>query len=134
MSRIRYLVTSKAAKRQSWTDDHLKKWYFIAIDTEQAYLKEDDVIRAVLGHTITEHIIPLREVEEAAEKCWRPFLERTNLISKDRTYLATKGVFLSDVICTNVSGLIVRKDQHVWFVPNPFAADEINDPKLMTYL
>jgi len=134
VSRIRFLVTWKAAKRESWTDHHLKKWYIIAIDTEQTFLEEDDAIEAVLGHRITEHIIPLHEVQEAAKKGWSPFLERYHLIPKDRTYLASKGVFLSDPICRNVSALILRKNQDVWFIPNPFAADDINDSRLMTYL
>jgi hypothetical protein len=134
VDRVRYLVTWKARKRESWTGDHLKKWYFIAIDTEHVYLDEEDVIQAVLGHRVTEHIIPLPEVEEAAKKSWRSFLEKQNLISKDRTYLASRGVFLSDPVSKNVSGLIVRKDQNAWFVPNPFAADEINDSRLATYV
>lgn len=134
VSRIRYLVTWKAAKRESWTEDHLKKPYFIAIDTEQAYLEQDDVISAVLGHRITEHTIPLPEVQNATKKGWQPFLEQMHLISKDRTYFGSKGVFLSDPICKNVSGLIVKKHSDVWYVPNPFAADEINDSRLATYL
>jgi len=134
VDRIRYLVTWKARKRESWTGDHLKKWYVIAIDTEHVYLEEEDVIQAVLGHRVTEHIIPLQEVQEAAKKSWGPFLEKIHLISEDRTYFGSRGVFLSDPICKNVSGLIVRKDQKVWFVPNPFAADEINDSRLAAYV
>jgi hypothetical protein len=134
VDRMRHLVTWKAKKRESWTGDHRKKWYFIAIDTEHVYLEEDNVIEAVLGHRVTEHIIPLREVDEAAKKNWRSFLERVHLIPKDRTYFASCGVFLSDPICKNVNGLIVREHENIWFVPNPFAADEINDSRLATYV
>jgi hypothetical protein len=134
VDRIRYLVTWKARKRESWTGDHLKKWYFIAIDTKHVYLEEDDPIKAVLGYTVTERIFPEPEVNEAARKGWGSFLEQVHLIPKDRTYFASRGVFLSNPICKNVNGLIVRKDQNAWFVPNPFAADEINDSRLATYI
>jgi hypothetical protein len=134
VNRIRYLVAWKAEKRESWTGADLKKWYFIAIDTEQTYLDEDDVTQAVLGHRVTEHIIPPSEVQVAAEKGWTQFLKQTHFIPNDRTYFGSYGVFLSQPICKNVSGLIVRKDQNVWFVPNPFAADDINDARLTSYL
>jgi hypothetical protein len=134
VGRIRYLVTWKAEKRESWTGDHRKKWYFVAIDTEQTFLEEDDVIQAVLGHSVTERIIPLNEVQMAAKKGWGQFLDQVHLTPKDRTYLATAGAYLSQPICKNVSGLIVRKGQNVWFVPNPFATDEINDSRLVSYL
>jgi hypothetical protein len=134
VDRIRYLVTWKAAKRESWTGHHRKKWYFIAIDTEQKNLQEDDVFQAVLGHRVTEHIHPEPMIQEAAKKNWGRFLEQVHLIPKDWTYFGTLGVFLSDPVCKNVSGLIVKKHQNVWFVPNPFAADEINDSRLAAYV
>ena len=128
ISRIRYLVTSKAIKRESWTGDNLKKRYVIAIDTEQSYLDEEDVAQAVLGARVTDPIWPLPEVADAAKKGWVTYLEKEHLITKDRTYLASRGVFLSDPLCKNVSGVIVRKSSNVWFYP--FSADEINDPTI----
>ena len=68
ISRLRYLVTSKAVKRESWAGDDLKKRYIVAIDTEQSYLDEEDVAQAVLGTRVTEHVCPLPEVEDAAKK------------------------------------------------------------------
>lgn len=134
VSRLRFLVALKAKKRQSWTETDLSKWYFIAVDTEQTYLEEDHLTQAVLGYTVTEHISPVAKVQVASQLGWSQFLRDKHLIADDRTYVASLGIFLSDPICDNVSGLIVKKNQDVWFEPNPFAAQAINDPRLVSYI
>jgi hypothetical protein len=134
VDRIRYLVTWKAEKRVSWTGVHLKKPYVVAIDCEQAYVDEEDVVEAVLGSRTIEHIMPPREVMEAADRNWRSYLEEVHMIPKDRTYFMSYGVFLSKSICKHVSGVLFRREQKAWFVPNPFASDEINDSRLVNFL
>lgn len=134
LSRLRYLVTWKAEKRATWTGQDLKKPYIVAIDTEHIYLKEEILITAILGCRHTDHMEPLPQVREAADKGWGTLLEQEHLIPKDRIRFGTMGVFLSNPICKNVSGVIVRNDSNIWWKPNPFAAVEINDPHLLNYL
>jgi len=134
VSRLRFLVALKARKRQSWTGVDLSKPYVIAIDTEQTYFEEDHLTEAVLGYTVTEHISPDPKVQVASQCGWLQFLRSKYLIVDDRIYVASFGIFLSDPACENVSGVIVKKNQDVWFEPNPFAAQSINDPRLVSYI
>ena len=39
--------------REEWTAEHLKRFYFVAVDCEQAYLDQDDVDLALIGTTVT---------------------------------------------------------------------------------
>jgi hypothetical protein len=44
------------------------------------------------------------------------------------------GCFITDSLTSNVSGVLLRVGSKVWFVPNPFADAQINDPNLVRFL
>jgi len=134
VERIRYLVTKKAEKRLDWTGDHLKKPYLVAIDCEQVFLFEEDCYQALLGSRTTYHDEPLVLVNQAAGKGWKDYLVNVHFIPADRTMFTSYGIYLTRSICQNVSGVLVRRDRHHWFIPNPFAYDEINDPSLADFI
>jgi len=129
---------------EEWTAEHLRRCYFIGIDCEQAHVHQDDVDIALVGMTVTQWgDLPMPKVELgdevrlAAAKGWKRFLEEKHVIPSSRTYLdpSKKGVFFTDSDTRNVSGVLVRfKNASVYFLPNPFAYDQINDPRIVSYL
>ena len=149
VDRIRFLLTDekigKAVKRTKWTGDHLKKHYIVAIDCEQPLLDEEDVTEALLGKRETYALaIPRKEIPpevlKAAKKNWTTFLQRVHMIPKSLTAFSSYGIYLTNPICRNVSGVLVytrlvpRSESMVCFLPNPFAEDIINDSRLARFL
>jgi hypothetical protein len=148
VDRIRFLLTDrkqgKAIKRTTWTGEHLKKRYIVAIDCEQQ-VDEEDVVQALLGKRESYSIAAPKkavppEVIEAAKKNWTVFLERVHLLPKGRTVFTSYGVYMTDAICRNVCGVLVyrrlvpRSESMVCFLPNPFAEDAINDSRLTRFI
>jgi hypothetical protein len=138
--RIRFLVADpeygKAVKRTTWSDDHLKKRYIVAIDCEQD-VEEEDLDEALLGKRASYELVPPnvlipQEVKDAAKKNWTIFLEGIHMLPKGKTIFTSYGVYLTSPLCKNVSGVLlhVRLGSEVFFVPNPFADDLINDSRL----
>jgi len=144
VSRIRFLVTDrkygKAVKRTTWTGDYLKKHYIIAIDCHQM-ADEEVLLEALLGKRESYSlepptVSPPPQVKQAAQNNWTAFLENTHMLPKARTiYPSYEGVYLTDTICENVSGVLlyVRLGAKVFFVPNPFADRTINDSRLTNF-
>ncbi len=143
VERIQYIAKLKAEKRAAWGGDHLKKKYIVAVDCEQVMLEEEDVDQAVLGSRQTFEIgapktkIP-SDVEKAAATNWTEFLKKVHLIPTAKTIFTSYGVFLTEPICKNVSGILVRWAGVIghdpYFVPNPFADAIINDSRLATFI
>jgi hypothetical protein len=136
-------VCEKAKKRQAWTGAHLRKYYLVAIDCEEKFLDRDDVDLRLIGSRVTQWGIPLPKIElgfdvkQAAQRGWRGFLEKEYIIPSESTYLdpSKKGVFFTAPATKNVSGVMVRfGSRSVYFLPNPFAFDEINDVGIQAYL
>lgn len=134
VKRLRYLVAKKAGKRSDWIGSDLKKPYIVAIDCEQVYLFQEDVEEALLGSRETYHLVPLIEVQQAADKGWRDHLVKINMIPADRTTFKSYGLYLTQTISQNVSAVLVRRDRQYWFIPNPFAYDEINNSSLTGFV
>ncbi|MDD1687485.1 hypothetical protein [Methanoregula sp.] len=68
------------------------------------------------------------EIESASNFGWKKFLEEMNLIPKKFCYLNKVGLFLSNPLMKNVSGIIlITKSERLTFYPNPFCYSEIND-------
>lgn len=77
------------------------------------------------------------QIKQAIKKGWEPFLKKEGIIAYNRIYLpcCKQGIYLRDARMKNVAGvIIVRKSDDFHFVPNPFVADEINDPCMVRYL
>lgn len=142
IKKICYDLKEKAKKREEWGTEHKSKVYIIALDFEE-WGYEDLLEEALIGSRI--YVLPplkvpaipeTDEVRHARERGWEDFLRKTNIIPSDQIYLdwSKKGVFFTESIMKNVSGVIGRLDQKINFVPNPFSYDEINDPRLVSYL
>ena len=68
-----------------------------------------------------------QEIEDAAKNGWTDFLTDIQYIPHDYTYLAKEGLFLSNPVMKNVSGiLLIRKSIEPHFYPNPFCDQEIS--------
>ncbi|MHB8051779.1 MAG: hypothetical protein ACYDEZ_00560 [Methanoregula sp.] len=75
------------------------------------------------------------EIESASHFGWKKFLEEKNLIPKKYCYLHKEGLFLSNPLMKNVSGIIlITKTEHPFFYPNPFCYEEINNTKISKLL
>jgi hypothetical protein len=144
VQRIRYLVADpkfgKALKRVKWTGDHLKKRYLVAIDCEQD-VDEEDLIEALLGRRKTlllkSPIVKVpSEIAGAAANSWKRFLEEVHMLPKGQMIFSSYGVYLTDSICRNVSGVVVyvRLGEELLFIPNPFADSIINDSNLVNFI
>lgn len=144
LKKIRHDVTEKAKKRERWTDDHHSKIYIVALDFEEIIVyDEDDMEIALIGNSITV-MPPLRipiiheteEVHQAKERGWETFLHERYIIPSNRTYLDSnrKGIFFTEPVVKNISGVIGRFRNRLHFIPNPFAFEEINNPRLMNYI
>jgi len=89
-------ICEKAKKREGWTGEHLRKYYIVAIDCEEKYLREDDIESCLIG---------------------------------------SEGVFLTNPVTKNVSGVMVRfVTGRICLVTNSFAYDEINGVQVQDYL
>jgi hypothetical protein len=144
IKKIRRDVADKAAKRLSWKRREPRRLYIVAIDCDQPWIDEDDVEEALIGHKVAVHrnvplpsLKPIWGVKRSIKKGWKTYLMKKSIIPNSRTYVdpGKKGAFLSERVMKNVSGVLVRFTNGSFiFMPNPFAYDEINDPKLATYL
>jgi len=143
IGKIRHDVVEKASKRDKWTDDHRAKIYIVALDFEEMTYDKDYLEIALIGHRVYVKP-PLRvpiicetiEVQHAKERGWEKFLRETCILPSNRTYLDSnkRGIFFTEPIVKNVSGVIGRFGETLHFVPNPFSFDEINDPRLVNYI
>lgn len=80
----------------------------------------------ILRHK-NKHIPKWQEIETAANCGWNDFLTRICYIPNDYTYLTKEGLFLSEPIMKNVSGiLLIRKSTEPYFYLNPFCDQEIS--------
>jgi len=138
---IRYRVGEKAKKRSKWTGDDLRKRYIIAIDSDQIFMDEDELSEALIGsgHCYQPPLkIPKRPIfpmiTTATSSGWRAFLEKVHLIPLAQSIIDPYGCFITDSLTSNVSGVLLRVGSKVWFVPNPFADAQINDPNLVRFL
>jgi len=143
-SRIRYLVADprfgKAWKRETWKGKHLSYYYLIAIDVDQSFFEDESALEALLGqragYTFEAPKTPVNpKVNKAASKNWTNYLERVHLLPRGRTIFTSYGIYLTDPICENVSGvLLAMKSERTLFIPNPFAQDSINNSKLVDFI
>jgi hypothetical protein len=80
----------------------------------------------ILDNKVT-HIPKWQEIEAAANNGWHDFLTEIHYIPHDYTYLAKEGLFLSEPLMKNVSGIqLIRKSSESYFYPNPFSDQEIS--------
>jgi len=138
---IQYRVSEKSKKRLKWTGDNLDKRYVVAIDSDQITMNEVELYAALIGWgnsfqpplRIPQRPIP-PAIKNAANSGWRAFLENVHLIPLGQTIIDPYGCYLTDPVIANTSGVLLRVGSKLWFVPNPFADPQINDPNLVQFL
>jgi len=142
-SRIRFLVSDasygKALKREKWLSADRSKYYVIAIDVEQPFFDLDHAVDALFGtrthYSYVAPKVPIRdEVKYASSRGWDSFLTYWHFLPKNKTVFDKYGAFLEDSICKNVSGVLVLAENKQLFLPNPFAFEEICNPKLIDFV
>lgn len=143
VEKIRHDVITKAKKRDRWSNEHRVKYYLVAIDFEQIFYHTDDLDIALIGNTTT-YLPPLpmpktpetHELKTAIERGWEDFLREKYVLPRDRTSLDfnKRGIFFTEPVVRNVSGVLGKFRKALYFVPNPFAFAEINDPRLVFFI
>lgn len=141
VEKIRMDVKEKALKRTSWEGAHLKKFYVVAIDFKETwFIDEMDVYDALIGRS-TQVMGPCpmppvaipRKVKQAEKRGWRQFLLDRYIIPHDRVFLDYRGFYFTRE-SRQISGVLARFfNNQFHFIPNPFASDEINDPKILNF-
>jgi len=143
VQKIRQDTLEKAEKREKWEGEHLAKLYIIALDFEQLFFDRECLETALIGNRVTyASQLPLPEFSEteevklAKERGWGDFMHDMCIVPRDRTYLdnSKKGIFFTEPVMKNVSGVIGRFQDTLCIVPNPFASNEINDSRLVSYV
>jgi hypothetical protein len=98
-------------------DPEIIKQATIQCDKEWAEILQDK----------NKHIPRWRDIKAAADSGWTDFLTVIHYIPHDYKYLAKEGLFLSEPLMKNVSGImLIRKSSEPYFYPNPFCDEEIN--------
>ncbi|MBO3842833.1 MAG: hypothetical protein FGF48_10545 [Candidatus Brockarchaeota archaeon] len=143
VEKIRMDVKEKALKRTSWEGAHLKRFYVVAIDCKETmFIEEMDLYDALIGRSIyVMEPLPMppvtipRKVKQAEKRGWRQFLLDKHIIPHDRVFLDEKDQgFYFTKESKHISGVLARfSNNRFHFIPNPFAADEINDPKILNF-
>ena len=126
---IRQQIIKKAKKRELWTNDQKKKQYVVILDFESLSYDPDYLKSALIGnhHRILYDNV---NIEKAIEKGWTKTLEELEIIPN--RYLDPKrmGIFFTDNSTKNISAVIGKfRSRPLTLIPNPFCADEINDPR-----
>jgi len=137
-------ICQKANKRNSWTDTHRSKPFFIGIYCDEFGIDENDVEDILFGARSTvagcSPLPPVSipcEIPLACKRGWRSYLESKYLIPRDRTYLdwTRKGIYFTRSETQNISGVIVGRESSSYsFTPNPFCVPEINNPTLASFI
>ncbi len=143
IEKIRRDVIVKAKKRNKWSNEHRSKIFIIALDFEELFYNKDYLEIALIGNT-EKYIPPLKvpnkpltkEILHAIKLGWEPFLREKYIIPSKQICLNNKrkGIYLTEPIAKNISGVLGKFGQELHFIPNPFAYDEINDPNLLKFI
>ncbi|WP_214084097.1 hypothetical protein [Methanoculleus sp.] len=71
------------------------------------------------------------EIESASNQGWEDLLREKRLIPNDYQYLNTPGIYLTDPMMKNVSGVLFKIHNNFYFYPNPFSDPGIIDPDII---
>jgi hypothetical protein len=153
---IKNELERKAKKRQQWEDLQKSLLYLVALDIQQNLFFEHKLISLLFGGqcyrlpqfygkpgdpnfpSYSEPAI----VTSAKENGWKYFLENVGFDPRSSSHIHEPGIFISDPIFENVTGVIARMQNNQSFgaypyftkeqfnplriVPNPFAEKQIN--------
>jgi hypothetical protein len=133
---IKRKVIEKANKRAKWNGEHLKKFFIIAIDFEDITVDPDELESALIGFRTIIDVDSSKIIEKSIKKGWDGYFKKMGIEQRYNIFEPQKwGIFFTCEIVKNVSGVIgLCKGRPPIFVPNPFAYDEINNPKIENFL
>jgi hypothetical protein len=145
--KIKEQLEEKAKKRDKWNDSQKQLPYLVALDIQQHWLSEEELIWLLFGGQCC-HADPVPTYSEpsivtnAKENGWRDFLENVGFDPRSNSYIPKaifdsnsdsynpeRGIFLNPNF-ENVTGVITRIKNDLQIVPNPFAEESINCPDL----
>lgn len=134
-------MIEKAKKRDDWEKEYLNYPYIIAFDCEEWSI-DDITINGLLYGQRAEIASPIekykewkekewksiindkenkipkwKEIEKARKDGWEKLLTKEGLVPTDYTYLIKEGIFLSEPKMKNVSGVMFRKYNKVFYFP-----------------
>jgi hypothetical protein len=154
---VTVLLLKKAKKRENFFDSARNYPYIVTFVSRNILVDAIDFHRLLYGFIPRLSILPIdqetdrrarifreeewnviirdkqnyiprwQDIEAAAKNGWTDFLTKIHYIPNDYTYLGKEGLFLSEPLMKNVSGiLLVRKSMESHFFPNPFCDPEIS--------
>lgn len=157
---IKERLVEKAAKRDSFTNEHRKIYYIVAFDCHEPSIDATDINKLLYGsvcHLSTLNITGSSDedfiknrlyywdflnsriknntswgvIEQAKNRGWEKLLTEKCLIPNDYSYVDEEGIFISEAKMKNVSGFLFRGTRsEIVFYPNPFCDTEINNPTI----
>jgi hypothetical protein len=154
---VTVLLLKKARKREKFIDSARNYPYIVTFESRNIAVDDVDFHRLLYGFIPRLSILPIdqetdrqarifleeewnavirdkkdhiprwQDIETAARNGWTDFLTKIHYIPNDYTYLGKEGLFLSEPLMKNVSGiLLVCKSMEPHFFPNPFCDPEIS--------
>jgi hypothetical protein len=146
--KIKGQLKEKAQKRIKWNDPQKQLPYLVALDIQQNWFSEIELIRLLFGGLCnhgepTDPHFPVYSessiVTKAKENGWTDFLKNVGFNPRSHSYISKaifdsqsniynpeRGIFINDSIFNNVTGVITRIRNNLQIVPNPFAEKSIN--------
>ena len=126
---IQQQIIKKAKKREVWTDDQKKKQYVVILDFESLSYDPDYLKIALIGNH-HRWLYGNGKIEKAIEKGWTKTLEELEIIPNRCLDPKRMGIFFTNNSTKNISAVIGKfRSRPLTLIPNPFCADEINDPE-----
>jgi hypothetical protein len=133
---IKKKVIDKANKRTKWSDKHLNKLLIIALDFEDISIDPDELESALIGFKTIIDVSSSKIIDKAIKKGWDKYFNKIGIERQYNIFEPDKlEIFFTCEVVKNISGVIgLCKGRPPIFFPNPFAYDEINNPKIENYL
>lgn len=161
---IKERLVEKAAKRDSFKNEHRKIYYIVAFDCHEPSIDAIDINKLLygrVGHLATLNVTGSSDedfinnrlyywnflnskiksstswgvIEQAKNRGWKKLLTEKCLIPNDYSYVDEEGIFISETKMKNVSGVLFRGTRNeIAFYPNPFCDTEINNPKILDFM
>jgi len=136
IDKIRKDVIDKSKKRDKWIGEHRNKFFIVALVFEPLFHYIEHLEPALFGNDVICLLDYDYKINNANEKGWKDYLEKKNILTQI-SYLDPKrrGIYFTVNSVKNVSGVIgLLYGRTPVFLPNPFAYEEINDPKFEYFL
>jgi hypothetical protein len=129
---IASVIGDKAKKRVTWAECQKEIPYLIAIDIQQDFIFLERLVSLLFGK---QCYFPQSQpqysepsiVSVAKAHGWQEFLEDIGFSQQTRSPVIQPGLLISnEVTSKNVTGIIAKIRDELYYLPNPFAEEPIN--------